>query len=240
MMSWIGLENPPQKIQNIVSGQKPFGDAMKEAALATPKKLISGAVPLFKGPFEAAVGKTTFPEPFNARPIRDRWQHLFRSFGLEAPYNWASGKPSSPGPLDDMKKVFFYDTDPGEASYYWAVGKINDYLKEKGQPKAGGDPTPRSNALFYYKLAVRKGDKAAQQRYLKEYLDLSKGKLKGLDQSLKQNDPRVMVPVKLRHDFLRSLSGDDAKTWKAAVAWYQKNQTEARSAARRPVEEEED
>src|SRR5690606_22559682 len=79
--------------------------------------------------------------------------------------------------------------DPAETAYSEIISKKYDWLtKKKGMAGADARPSAKSNALYYFKKAIRYGDKEAADRYLMQYFEYG-GTVDGLRQSLRTLDP---------------------------------------------------
>lgn len=176
--------------------------------------------------FEATTGRTLYPDPWGGgRPIRDVTEHILRTFSLDSIYNKAVGKPQKGGGgwqqwfVNDLKNLVTYETAPGEAAYYNVKKKMYDYLDEKGIERPSPNPTNRSNALYYYRQALKYGDIPAAAKYKKKYFELG-GTHRGLQSSVKRAHPLAGLPKRLRYDFRRSLSPEEEQTLRRAIAWY--------------------
>jgi len=88
----------------------------EETYQALIKRLALGAVPIYRGVGEAMAGKTLYPDPFKARPIRDKGQHIAKTMGVDYITNRLQGKPGEPW-YKGLPKALLYSTDTGEASY---------------------------------------------------------------------------------------------------------------------------
>jgi hypothetical protein len=221
-LGWLGAENLLEELRSLKKGRVTLAEEAKSIAMAPVKRLIGGITPLYKTAAEAATGKSMFPEPFNPRPIRDKFQHIMKGAGLDwITDRYISGKPAPP--LFSMKSIaqpFLYITDTHEAAYFHSIKLANDWLKDQGMPRTSSDPTPRSNALYYWRQATKLKDKEAEAYYKALYLKLG-GKATGMKQSIKHTDPLVVIPLKFRAKFLSSMGEDNKKTWRMGVRWWQ-------------------
>jgi len=176
------LEDLTSDAKDIYTGKSTWGKKAKEAAFAPVQKIVGASRPLVKTAAEATIGLSFYPDILSPRPIRDRVAHILRTFSLDKPYNYFAGKPKPNGSyLDqlgrDLLGVFAYSTDPGVAAYYDTRKLAFDFMeKETGKARQTVITTSKSNALYYYKQALRLGDVPAAERYLKKYVALG-GKL---------------------------------------------------------------
>jgi ribosomal protein S18 acetylase RimI-like enzyme len=228
-LNWFGLEDFPREFLDIVSGKKSVEKALGEFAIAPAQKLFSGARPFEKAIGEALTGRTLYPEMLHPRPIRDRTEHLFKAFAMDMPYRYAShwaseagltrtGRPVK-GELMDLASIGVYRSEAGEAAYYKTIQNIADWLKEQGYEVPIVSPTKRSNALFYWKQAVRFKDSKEADKWLREYVRLG-GKEKDIKNSFKKSHPISFVPIKLRRQWAASLDAEDQQTFKIATNWW--------------------
>jgi hypothetical protein len=153
LLEWVGADD--LKIESAGEIPRAFID-----------KVWSAVTPFVKVPTELAFGITFYPETDNPRQIRDRYEYLADSLGLASVYKMATGKPS-PNSLKDLVTgavIYSYDY---KTSAYW------DTLDNKDQFKGGTndsfEPTPKRNAAYYMKQAIRYGETDKAIRYMKDY-----------------------------------------------------------------------
>lgn len=216
-LSWFGLEDYPDIINKMQSGKMDAGDLAKKMLLATPNKIGNAALPYAKLGAELITKKTWYPDINKPRPIRDRAEHAARFLSLENEYRAATGKPSK-GYVNSLKNAITYESDPGENAYNTIRSQAFDFMEKKGKPIPQGEPTERSNALYYYKQALRYKDKEAARKYLGEYKRLG-GKMSGMLMSVNKSRPLAAVG-KYRYEFIKSLSAEDREKLKQAEKWF--------------------
>ena len=91
-------------------------------------------------------------------------------------------------------------------------------------------PSTKSNALYYYKQAMKYQDMDAAWKYSRQYINLSGGvtkdgkvpkkTLKSISRSIKRANPKSRIPSGKWNAFVKSLSKDERKTWKEGIRWY--------------------
>lgn len=221
-LSWFGQENPIETYRMLAKGD--FAGEATRAVKAPAEKLITGLRPEPKMLFESITGSSLYPDPFSPKPIRDKVQHLLRTFSLDKIYNIAVGKPSRAGSwekqfVDDLKSMVIYETDPGETAYWEIRKRVFDFRKEKGHEAPTVHPTNKSNALYYYRQAIKYGDLAAAAKYYQKYIEYG-GTAKSIADSIKRAHPLSSLPIKDRYAFRNSLSEKDLKTLEVALRWY--------------------
>jgi len=223
-LSWLGAEDLPQDIRDVKAGRKTATGMLGEAALAPVQKVVQGIRPDVKVPFELMTGKTLYPDMTRPRPIRDKAEHVARLFSLDAAYRRLAGKPSREAGmfdkvLGDLGRTVVYTADPGEAAYHDIRGLAFKYLEKQNIERPQVEATSKSNALYYYRQAIKYGDGEAAQRYLDDYRRLG-GNWKGLRISVKRAHPLAMLPKTHRYRFTASLSGEDRALLNRATSWY--------------------
>jgi hypothetical protein len=182
--------------------------------------------------------KSTYPDVYNPRPIRDQKEQFLRTFSLDKIYNIVAGKPIVDGSVwEQVKKDFasllLYDTDPGASAYFKARNLVREYkLKELGVEASSYTPSKRSNVLYEYKKALRLGDAIAAAKYLNLYKEMG-GTKKDLARSVKAAHPLTGLTNKNRRGFKKWLSEDQKQTLKEAEKWY--TETYKRNELRRKV-----
>jgi TPR repeat protein len=120
---------------------------------------------------------------------------------------------------EDVLRTFSYSANPGETAYYGAREMVGRFLEDRNIERPFHEPTDRSNALYWYKTAIKYGDAKAAERYLNKYKDLG-GTMKGLKISVDRAHPLAALPNKYRTKFLNELSQEDRETVKRASRWY--------------------
>jgi len=235
-LEWIGMEDAPQDMKDLLTRKMSFYDLYKDAYQGFVNKFARGIRPDLKmALMELPTGKSTYPDIFKSRPIRDKLEHIARTFSLDIPYRWAAGKPlrgkATGGRLmQDIASIVSYRTDPGEMAYYDTRKLATDYLEDNNLSKPMVDPTTKSNALYYYKRALKFADLKAAEKYLKQYQDLG-GTTKGLKISIKLAHPMSSVPIRHRKTFFGSLTKGDREKVKSAIKWYEQTYRGRKEAA---------
>ena len=182
--------------------------------------IVQGLTPQVKVPAELATGRTLFPDVFKPGTIRDRGLYLSRSLGLENEYKVLAGLPSR-GYEESLKTFFLYSSDPGQGSYSDIQEVKRRWLKEQGKGAEGFWLTPKGNALYNLKLAIRYEDLEATNKYMYEYYSLG-GTAKGIEESLDRMHPLSGLSKQDKRLFEQSLSMDQVKRLGKALEFYHK------------------
>lgn len=232
-LSWVGLENPLQTIGSFMKGD--VAEELKGMAQAPVNKLWQGIRPDFKLSVTASTGYSTYPDVFAPRPVRDRMEEAFKTLSLDRFYNAVAGKPQRGGSvsetfLRDVANMFVYSTDGEENAYWNARGKVFDWMREQGKEPPSARPTNSSNALYYYRQALKFGDFKAAERYHTKYLELG-GKRKNIRESIRRAHPLAGIPTVQRRAFRNSLSPAEQATLDRAIAWWRKTYVQGHADA---------
>lgn len=225
-LSWFGLDEAPLTAKNLINGKMSLKEFAVESAKAPVNKLWQSLGPHIKLPVEEALGSRTYPDVFKPGRIRDRWQYLAESFGLGNEYKQLAGKPvptvegsRGRGYFGSLRDIFTYSADPGQSAYYDILDEKYKYMKKLNKPE-GYSASPRSEALYNFKLSLRYKDKEAARKYLLEYAMLG-GTVKGLAQSLKTMDPLYGLNDEEKIAFVVSLNTEDRQKLVRALQYYQ-------------------
>jgi hypothetical protein len=222
-LSWIGAEDFPQDIVDVGSGRATLQDKFREAAQAPVEKLINASMPIVKAAGEALTGKSLYPDPSNPRMIRDRAEHIASVFSLRSIYKYMAGHPTR-GVASDIASLVLYTSDPGEAAYYSSRTILYQWMKKNNVETPGGEPTRRSNALYYWRQSKKYGDEELAAKWLKRYEDLG-GTAQGMRASIKSQHPMAPLPRQHREGFDQSLGAEEREIFRKAEEWYQQTYT---------------
>jgi hypothetical protein len=230
-LQWFRLEDFPDDMKEVLSGKVSWTKKLKEAALGPAERVIQAARPIEKAIGEAAAGKTFYPEITKPRPIKDKAEHILKTFSLDMPYKYATRFTGAPKPMrggagigslmKDLEAIATYRTEPGEGAYYTILNKEIEFLREQGEDVPEITPTRKSTILYYYKMAQRYGDKKAAQAYMEKYIEAG-GTKQDLMRSIKKSHPLAILPIKYRQSFLSTLDEEDRKALETAIDWWHK------------------
>ncbi len=219
-LSWFGAENFPEDIRQVAEGESSVGEKALEAVKAPINKLWQGLRPE-KSVIETIGGRTSYPDVFSPRPIKDKAEAVSKTLSLDDLYRHITGKPTR-GIGASVKNLATYTSTPGETAYNESRELVYKFLKENGIDVPSTAPTKRSLALYYYRQAIKFKDEKAKEKYFQEYLDLG-GHKSDVRASLKRAHPTSPIPAKLKSKFMETLKPGQRKTLERATEWYEKN-----------------
>ncbi|MCL4481826.1 MAG: hypothetical protein M1445_04255, partial [Bacteroidetes bacterium] len=176
---------------------------------------------------EVALGKSLYPDIFNPGTIRDRPEHALRAVSMDRIYRYLTHKPLR-GISKEAEGLIVYDTDPGEAAYYTVRQKIYYFLKKEGVETPSGEPTQRSNALFYYKQSLKLKNQDLAEHWLNEYVKEG-GTKQGYKASIQRGVVTSPLPKRLREKWWATLDNEDKEVLDMANTWYEKTYLETGS-----------
>ena len=229
-LRWFDLHDAVGDIDKVAEGTKTFGDVGAELVRGPFERLWQSWNPYAKTAMEVVLGKSTFPRVFEegkdlrfaGRPIRDRKEHAARLFDMQRFVQFITRKPTPDlGPVETVASwLITYRTDPGEAAYWLTRQSGARFMRERYEKEwAGGNPTKRSNALYYYKRALKWSDEDAAEHWLDEYIDLG-GTDEGLTQSIRLAAPEGLVPKKYQDEWLDWMQPSEVERFDRAYDWY--------------------
>jgi hypothetical protein len=219
---WFSLDTPVTTTSAILSGRKTLGEAAQDFVKAPVNKVFNALGPHFKLPTDFA-GVNLYPDMFDPRTIRDRGEHIATGLGLSVPYRLVFGRPSRGG-ANALKNLAWYISDPYESAYWATVDRKYDFMeKVLGKPGGSASRSKKSDALYYYKMALRYKDKEAAKRYLAEYM-LYGGSDEGLERSMASMDPLYGLSSKTdeQERFMKSLTGEEKIELRKAEKYYER------------------
>lgn len=219
MLSFVGLEDAPQDFRDLKAGDTTIGKKVKEAGSAFANKIAQGMMPIEKTAAEVAMGKSLYPDVFDPRTIRDKAEHALKTFSMDRIYRYLTKKPLR-RLGKEVEGLIVYDTDPGEAAYYTVRQKIYDFMKQEGIENTSGEPTQRSNALFYYKQSLKLKNQKLAEYWLQEFINEG-GTKEGYKTSLQRGVVTSPLPKPLREKWWDTLDSEDKELFDIANQWYE-------------------
>lgn len=219
-LDWFGAGDVWQDVEDVAEGRASVKDVAIESGKAPVNRVVNAATPMWKTVAEFAMNRQLYPDAFNPRPIRDRAGHVARTFSMGTIYDYLTSKPQRPGTWNALS-LATYATDPGEAAYMTSRQMVSDWLKEHNTESPSLTPTEKSNALYYYKQALKYKNEKLAEHWKEQYLKLG-GKSEGLKQSITKSDPLEALPKNKRGAFRESLSPAEKEILEKAREWYRR------------------
>jgi len=233
-LSMFGLDEGPAVISDLLNNKRTLADVGDKMWRAPINELVQGASPIPKALFEALMRREFYPDVFNPRMIRDRGSFFARQLDMEQEYNMLMGKPHRPYKRR-LETLLAYKIDKNQSAYYRIQDLKDEFLKKSGKAAEGFWLTPRGNALYNAKLALRYGDAKLAREYTLAYLkyyaleagqtgeDPEKAVARGIESMIESY--AKMFPLAGMNEgevaaFTRSLSPEDRKVLLRAVEFY--------------------
>lgn len=218
LLEWWDLDAAPYYIDKISKGHMTLVEAAKEMAKQPANIIIQGGMPFVKVAGEMITRRALFPNIYEPRTVRDRFLHLFRSFGLEKEYFAISNKPSRPY-LESIKGFYAYKIDPLEAGYRDTLDEKKRFMKKLGKFGEGFWLSPKGNALYNARLALRYKDSKAAVEYMADYLKMG-GTMQGFNQSMQSMEPLAGMTEDEKLIFLSQLDEEGRNRLVRAYRFY--------------------
>ncbi|KKL67092.1 hypothetical protein LCGC14_2138460, partial [marine sediment metagenome] len=218
-LGWIGFEDAVATTVEIERGRASFGELMEVIAKAPVNRILNGLTPVISAPVEYLSGKKFWPDVFRPRAIRDKARNLAQLFSLEHEYDVIFDRPSR-GYGRSIETAVVYKRDAGANAYNRIKGMSYDWLRrEKGLEGSGGYVTPRSTALYEWRLSKKFGDKKAERKAYERLRELG---VSGTDlrASVRRAHPLGSISLRDRSTFLKTLTTRERKLLDKAIAWY--------------------
>lgn len=185
-------------------------------------KLWDSITPAIKVPFELATGESHYSDLDQPSVIRDRWEYLFNTFGLSDVYKGVTGKPVKNGLWDTIQNMAVYKYDTMESAYWDTVSHRYNFQQ---RANTSSDPTPKSNALYYMKQAIRYGEADKAKKYMKEYFE-NGGTGEGIVTSISNLNPEYGLTSEAKKEerqaWLDSMDDIEYEKYETAVLYYSK------------------
>jgi len=206
VLEWLDLDTSPYYVNQLMKGKMTTKEIAMEMAKKPANIVVQGMAPFYKLGAEIITRRSLFPDITKPGVIRDRGLHIARSFGLENEYIAALGKPSK-GYVKSLEGLFYYKSDPLESAYWEIQTERRMFLKKKGKVYDGFFLTPKGNALYNVKQAMRYGDENAAKKYITEYLQKG-GTVEGMEKSLQSMNPVIGLSTDEQNEFLEYIGAD--------------------------------
>ncbi len=234
LLEWVGLDAAPQYVDALFQGKMTVKEIAMDMAKQPLNLIIQGGNPFIKVGAELLSRQSFFPDIYKPRAIRDWGLHVMRGLGLQNEYIALTDKPSK-GYWDSIKDFFVYTYDPLQSSYGEILSLRKKFLEKKGKGGQGFWMSPRGNALYNARLAIRYGDEESAMASMAKYAHFLESEPGWTELSKPEMDAFLMVKLKksienlqplaaLSNDeklqFVKSLSTEEKKTLIKAQLYY--------------------
>jgi hypothetical protein len=229
VLEWGGLDASPYYVREYMNGRMTIEEMAWEMAKAGPNKLAQSITPYVKTTAELTSGKTWFPDFFNKREIRDRWEYLAREVGMVWPYHkFFSGKPQPPLSMEKVMDFIVYRYDANETQYNsFRYDRVPKYGLQNDIDISGGSPGGMSMkhaaaALYDIRMGLRYDDQNAVAAGMQEYVEAG-GTRQNLMKSIDRLHPLGALSKAERQEYEDSLSPKDAAQLAKAVQYWEEH-----------------
>lgn len=220
-LGWFGFEDAVAAIGEVQKGRADVEDILTAVAKAPINKVAGGITPLIKMPVELLSGQSFWPDVFNPRSIKDGKRHVARLFSVENEYDWLADRPTR-GYMSSIEQAVVTKRDPEENAYNRSRGLAYDWLrKEKGTEGSSNIQSPRSKALYDWRLAKKFRDREAERNARRDMYRLGMSE-KDIEVSVKRAHPLGMIPENARNKFIETLTATERRQLRRAIQWYAK------------------
>jgi hypothetical protein len=159
-------------------------------AWAPVNKLVAGFHPFYKALAEVPARKTYFPDVRRPGRVRDVGLYMARQLAMEPEYKKMVGLPMRGDYKDSLWDAIVYRYDPDESAYYETLDNVYRFKKDVlGRvDEFGGMLDVKSSSLYWWRYAVKVGDRTAEEKFRNEYFAAG-GSDEGLEKSFESLSP---------------------------------------------------
>lgn len=219
---WVGLDDVTLRIGDNGLPYLEWDWSPEEFVSSALTKVWNSATPLIKVPIELMTGESYYGGVFEPSVIRDRWEYFFNTFGAADVYKFFNGRPQKNGLWDYVISTFAYKYNAMESAYWDTVSHRYNFQQ---RANTTSDPTPKSNALYYMKQAIRYGEADKAKKYMKEYFEHG-GTGEGIVTSIGNLNPDYGLSSEAKKEekqaWLDSMDELEYEKYETAVLYYSK------------------
>jgi len=217
-LSNFGLDGAPRLVPEVLSGKMSLKEMAKEIAKGPLNVVIGGVSPYFKWPAELLTGRKMYPDVTKPSTIRDKKLYIAEQLKIGDEYKALMELPSE-GYEKSFKRLLAYTSDPGQAAYFDIMDDKRRFAERNGKEGEGFFITPKGNALFNYKMAIKFKDTRAAEHYLDEYILLG-GTPQGLAASMRAMNPLSGLNSMEKAQFVSEMNEKDFEKLDKAMQYY--------------------
>jgi hypothetical protein len=197
-----------------------YDDILKSIGKSSIKKLVGGFEPVTKTIGEIITRRSLFPDPFSPQTIRDRMEYLFNAVTQHPElYRWLAEKPSPMTFGKYAKSLVWYNADPLQSAYSNTMSRLHKYLEKEGKDGEGFYITPKGDALYNMRMAMRYKQDDLIDKYLSQYFELG-GTEQGLNTALRRMEPMSGVNENDKAMFISTLDEKGIRDLMNAYLFY--------------------
>jgi hypothetical protein len=237
ILEWWGLNGAPYYAREYLNGnislKKWANESFPEVGgyiIPIPgikpgfNKLVQGLTPIAKIPGELIGGKAWFPDVYNPRKIRDRYEYIAREFGAVPLYRWAIGKPQAPVGVSSVLDMLTYSWDPKQTHYNsFRYDKVPEYRTDQGMGSSGGySESPAAEALYLIRESMRFGNQKSLIRGLSDYKNAG-GTRANLSKMIDRLHPLGALKPKERQEYERTLDRRETRQLQQAILFWEEH-----------------
>lgn len=223
VFDWFGLDQIIPDLKEIINERKTIEEQAMDMAIAPLNKIVNSISPFIKTPIELLSNSSYYPDIRQPSTIRDTNYYIFNSLGLGEEYRRFAGLPTETSYKESWIKALVYKSNPEVNAYYKAIDLKYQFeekvLNQQSGRMLGG--SEKSEALYYYKQALKYDDEKAADKYLKKYYELG-GTENGLSKSLTSLNPMYGLVDSRgeKEQFREWLTEDENKILDRAMKYY--------------------
>ena len=231
-LGWLDVDGAREVLGDMAQGRADVGDLLGVVAKAAPNRVLNSAAPFYKTGLELYMGRQFWPDASAGRPIHDRAAHAANMLSLKGIYvavAQAFGEPiTGPSLGNRLAATLTLDIrDPGEQAYLGTRTKAFDWLERQGSKTSFGTRTEMGQLLYYYRRALRYGEKDVAKRVwdmirveAKELTGKNENPNRRIIRSLRRSAPLGMLSNAQRGQFVQTLSTDERAALERAEDWF--------------------
>ena len=214
----LGVDTLPRDLKELFDGRITFTELANRITDGPISKLINNFNPFAKAAIELLTGRKLYPDIEHPSNIRDNWEYVAQTLGLDWYYKMLTGKPHSP--FLNMSSSVANTQKPEEASYWFIISRKKDFQEQVlGKVFDGFTQTKQGEALYNARSAAQFGDRKMMRKYLKEFYRAG-GFDTGLEASVNSMNPLYGLDEFEQMQFLKWLPKDERKILRNAEKFY--------------------
>ena len=224
VLAWVGFEDVLGAFQHIAAGRGDMGDVMEAVSGGFVNTVAQGVSPIYKLPVELLIEKTAFPDVLRPRTIKNRWHHVQRAIGIDKPVQLIGALTNSGQPTQGAFHLIAGTLVDKRHSEYSAYSKIRSIAYQwkshvEGEQSFQGVMSPRAEAYYNYRLALKFNDEAAVVRWRKQLRELGVTR-EQREAMLNRARPLGMLTEKQKTQFKRGLSETERRSLNRARKYW--------------------